>query len=48
MHLGSNPALDLYGGHSGHEMRLLTKGFFRDILSAHYRQADLKVKPYQI
>lgn len=46
MHLGSNPSLlhgHQHGGHGGHDSRLLNKAFFRDILSAHYRQPDLKV-----
>ena len=46
MHIGSNPSLEhgLHPGvHSGHDNRLLNKAFFRDILSAHYRQPDLKV-----
>ena len=50
MHIGSNPSLDHgyhhhhHGGHSVQDSRMLTKAFFRDILSAHYRQPDLKVK----
>ena len=45
MHLGSNPSLDQVGrsGYGGNDARFLTKAFFRDILSAHYRQTDLKV-----
>ena len=45
MHLGSNPSLDQAGrpGYGGNDSRSLTKAFFRDILSAHYRQMDLKV-----
>ena len=45
MHLGSNPSLDQAGrsGYGGNDNRSLTKAFFRDILSAHYRQTDLKV-----
>ena len=45
MHLGSNPSLDQAGrtGYGGNDSRSLTKAFFRDILSAHYRQTDLKV-----
>ena len=45
MHLGSNPSLDQAGrsGYGGNDARFLTKAFFRDILSAHYRQTDLKV-----
>ena len=49
MHLGSDPAVD-YGhhGNGGNDARFLTKGFFRDILSAHYRQPDLKVLRYDL
>ena len=45
MHLGSNPSLDQAGrsGYGGNDARFLTKAFFRDILSAHHRQTDLKV-----
>ena len=46
VHLGSNPSLDHgyhFSSYGGNDARFLTKGFFRDILSAHYRQTDLKV-----